>query len=249
MTDLELTELGDGEQPVLFVHGVLDRGRAFAGVAEVLMSECRMWWYDRRGYGASADAPGAPLTLDGQADDLIAIIDELPVEQPIVLAAHSFGGMSALYAALARPDRIGAIALYETGMAWLPGWPNDRVGELFFVDEDGSAAMEAIFGRQLDQLEPAARARRELEGRAFVIEQRTVRSPGYVPPDFGQLRVPLVYGRGDADMPWDLVTDYLAGLVPRFEAVRIAGASHNGHRSHPAEVAALVRRAIALMRA
>jgi len=248
MSDFELTELGHGDQPVLFVHGVLERGRSFAGVAEHLASECRMWWYDRRGYGASADAPGVPVALDGHVADLLDIIDELPVEGPLVLAAHSFGGISALYAALARPERVGALALYETGMAWLPGWPNDGINELFFAEDGGASAVAAIFGRQLEQLEPEARARREKEGHAFVAEQRTVRSPGYTPPDFGALRIPLVFGRGDAEMPWNLVVEYLQGLVRDVEVVRIPGAAHNGHRTHPAEVAGLVRRAIERMR-
>ena len=106
MTDLELTELGEGEQPVLFVHGVLDRGRAFARVADHLRAECRMWWYDRRGYGASAEAAGVPVALDGHVADLVAILDELPVDGPVVLAGHSAGGaLAADYAAVA--GRVG----------------------------------------------------------------------------------------------------------------------------------------------
>ena len=51
--DLEVTEVGDGDRLVVFVHGVLGRGRSFDRVADLLASECRMRWYDRRGYGTS----------------------------------------------------------------------------------------------------------------------------------------------------------------------------------------------------
>src|SRR5690606_38966770 len=133
----------------------------FAGVAEHLAGECRMWWYDRRGYGSSADPAAEPLPLEGHVADLVAVIDSLPVDRPIVLAAHSFGGVSSLCAALERPGRVGALALYETGMAWLPGWPDDGINALFFADDGGASAVARIFGRQLEGLEPEVRARRE----------------------------------------------------------------------------------------
>lgn len=246
MTDLAVTEVGGGAQPLVFVHGVLDRGRAFAKVAEQLAGECRMWWYDRRGYGASADAAGTPQPLPGHVDDLVAIIDELPVDGPVVLAAHSFGGVIALSTALRRPDRVAALALYETGMAWLPGWPVDGINELFFREDAETAAVEAIFGSQLDRLEPEARAWRQREGRAFVAEQLTVRTPGFAEPDLASLQAPVVYGHGDAEQPWALVVEHLRQRVRHLEVVRVPGAAHDGHRSHPVEVAGLVRRAVVL---
>src|SRR5215510_7043817 len=45
--DLEVTEVGSGDALVVFVHGVLDRGRSFDRVADVLAPECRLRCYDR----------------------------------------------------------------------------------------------------------------------------------------------------------------------------------------------------------
>jgi len=57
---LEVNEAGTGEQLVVFVHGVLDRGGSFRRVVALLRDECRMLWYDRRRAGGvrQARAPG-----------------------------------------------------------------------------------------------------------------------------------------------------------------------------------------------
>ena len=83
--DLEVTELGSGDALVVFVHGVLDRGTSFRRVADELDGDCRMLWYDRRGYGRSAGVAGVPSGIDGHITDLVAVLDG----RRAVVAAHS----------------------------------------------------------------------------------------------------------------------------------------------------------------
>jgi pimeloyl-ACP methyl ester carboxylesterase len=66
--DLAVTATGSGDTLVVFVHGVLGRGGSFDRVADVLASDCRVLWYDRRGYGGSAGAAGAPAAINGHID-------------------------------------------------------------------------------------------------------------------------------------------------------------------------------------
>src|SRR5262245_45116929 len=132
--DLEVTESGSGEELVVFVHGVLDRGTSFRHVAELLDGECRMLWYDRRGYGRSAAVTGVPSGIDGHIADLGAVLDG----RRAVVAAHSFGGITALGAAIRQPESVAALVLYETVTAWAPGW-DDRIMQGVLASEDPEA--------------------------------------------------------------------------------------------------------------
>jgi len=89
--DLIVTESGAGEALVVLVHGVLDRGRSFSRVAEFLSPDCRLAWYDRRGYGASANASGVPAGIDVHIADLVRVLDG----RRAVVVGHSFGGVVA----------------------------------------------------------------------------------------------------------------------------------------------------------
>jgi pimeloyl-ACP methyl ester carboxylesterase len=241
--DLEVTELGSGPQRVVFVHGVLDRGRSFARVAEELDAECRMCWYDRRGYGSSAGAPGAPVGVDGHIDDLLAVLGD----EPAVVVGHSFGGVSVVGAAIRAPELVQAVVLYETGMAWIPGWDDRFLRDVLWGEDPEGNGLRLLFGDRMDAMAPEQRARRRLEAQAFVAEERSVRT-GRPPYDLGGLRAPLVYGSSPS-YHFPVVAEHLAAVTPHVEAITIDEAGHNAHRSAPAAFAGLVRRGIELARA
>jgi pimeloyl-ACP methyl ester carboxylesterase len=238
--DLAVVEQGDGERLVVFVHGVLDRGRSFRRVARVLDGECRTVWYDRRGYGAAVDAPGTPAGVAEHADDLLDVLDG----RHAVVVGHSFGGVTALAAALRAPDVVDALVLYETGMAWLPTWDDRILQELLWGEEPERAGARLMYGARYDAMTDDERAALEREAQAFVAEERSVRQGG--PPfDVAALRVPLVYGCGDR-YHFSAVPDYLRTTLPEAEIVVLPGVDHNAHRNQPEAYAGLVRRAVEL---
>lgn len=239
-TGLDVVEMGDGAQPVVFVHGVLDRGRSFDNVAARLRGECRMAWYDRRGYGDSIDAPGAPVGVDGHIEDLLGVLDG----RPAVVVGHSFGGVTVLGAALAAPELVQAVVLYETGMAWIPEWDDRALQALLWNDDAELEAVRMMYRGRFEQMNPDERALRLAEGRAFVVEERSVRTGG-APFDISALEPPLVFGHSNLE-PFRVVADHVAGEVRRVEIVELPGAGHNAHRSQPGPFADLVRRGIAL---
>src|SRR5262245_1372086 len=124
--DLQVTERGRGDVLVGFVHGVLDRGRSFMRVARILDEECRMTWYDRRGYGASVDAARPGADIDAQVADVLTVLDG----RHGVVVGHSFGGMIALGAAAAAPDLVDALVVYETRLAWAAGYDDSMMRAL-----------------------------------------------------------------------------------------------------------------------
>ena len=236
--DLEVTEAGAGEALVMFVHGVLDRGRSFARVADLLTPHCRVSWYDRRGYGASADAAGVPANVDVHIDDLLAVLDG----RRAVVVGHSFGGVVAAGAAVRAPDNVEALVLYESVMAWTPGWDDRTMRETLWAEEPENAALRLMLGNRYDGMSHAARARLQRQARAFVAEERSTRAA--TPPyDPGELRVPLVYGFGD-DFPVAAVRQHLRSVARDAEFVTIPGADHNAHRTAPEAFAELVCRGL-----
>ena len=100
---------------VVFLHGGLGDSRLWAPVAERLADRFRTIRYDYRHYGRSDSPSGEWATLD----DLFAVLDALEVESA-ALVGLSLGGSIAIDAALARPERVWAIAHVAGAVTGLP---------------------------------------------------------------------------------------------------------------------------------
>ena len=103
---------------IALVHGSMDRSAGLLKLSRRLDDDHRVLRYDRRGYGRSAPHPG-PFGMDGQVDDLVALLDE----RPAVVFGHSYGGNVALAVAARRPDLVRAVGVYESPLSWLDWWP------------------------------------------------------------------------------------------------------------------------------
>ncbi len=239
--ELSVTEAGSGDVVVAFVHGVLDRGRSFTGVADALGSECRMLWWDRRGYGSAANTSSAAVGIDTQISDVLTVL----AGRRAVVVGHSFGGIIAMGVAARAPESVEAVVAYESCVAWAPGW-DDRAMQGVFLSEDPEAsALRLMFGERYDEMSGQERERRRRDAAVFLAEERSVREgPPY---DLAGVGCPVVYGVSDAAvMP--AVTDYLERRLPSIEFSTLPGAGHHAHRADPEWFAVLVRRAIALRR-
>ncbi len=77
---------------------------------------------DLRGHGRS-DKPRSGYTVDGITDDLAAVLEGLGIQEPVVLLAHSAGGLFAINFAARYPERLTKLVLVNTA-AQLPlsGW-------------------------------------------------------------------------------------------------------------------------------
>jgi pimeloyl-ACP methyl ester carboxylesterase len=239
--DLEVTEVGSGDDLVVFVHGVLGRGISFDRVAKFLSSECRMLWYDRRGYAQSTDL-GEPVGVDRHIADLISVLDG----RRAVVVGHSFGGVTAMGAAVQAPELVRALVVYETSTAWLPGWDDTVLQGVFGAEDPKTAALRLMLGDRYDSLSDADRAHRRKEASAFLAEEKSVRG-GLAPFDVAELHMPVVYGQSD-DRVMPMAVNHLQREVPHFEIVTIPGAGHHAHRTAPESFAALVRRGLELQR-
>jgi len=252
-TELWAQEVGEGPLVVL-VHGAMDRSSSFLRVRRQLEGECRVVRYDRRGYGRSL-AAGPPVSFDQQVDDLAAIVGD---RHAAALVGHSLGGVICLTLAERSPARVGAVLAYEAPMMWEPWWPTDSAGSAAVASSEGAAgdrdgaAAEAFMRRVLgdarwERLPAPVRAERRAEGATLLAELRSVRPPSPAPYDAERVTVPVVaaFGKHTQSQHRRAAQD-LARRAPRGVLETIEGAGHGAHLSHPAELAALVRRSLSL---
>jgi pimeloyl-ACP methyl ester carboxylesterase len=105
-------EAGAGPTLVL-VHGSPADGRAWSRVSRHLTARFRVLTPDLPGAGASSRLPdGAAAGRTAALGDAVAALLGAQAA-PVVLAGHSYGGNVALHAAIARPEKVRALALFE----------------------------------------------------------------------------------------------------------------------------------------
>jgi pimeloyl-ACP methyl ester carboxylesterase len=111
-TVLAYEDAGAGEPPVVLVHGIACHRAFMAPQAQFLRARHRVVAIDLRGHGDS-NAPRQRYTIDGLADDVGWVCEQLEVKHA-VLVGHSLGGLVALELAAARPDLTRGAVLIDS---------------------------------------------------------------------------------------------------------------------------------------
>ena len=109
--DLQVHELGGDGPPLLFVHATGFHGRVWEPLAAHL-PQFSKWSPDMRAHGDSTPPINRPLEWEGVADDVLAVVNALGVEQ-LYAVGHSKGGAALLLAEQRRPGTFRALYLYE----------------------------------------------------------------------------------------------------------------------------------------
>lgn len=110
--DLSYDDLGEGNIPIIFLHGFPFDKSMWQGQLDFLKSAYRVIAVDIRGFGKSTDEK-SPLSIDVFAADLITFMDQLSIEKAIVCGL-SMGGFITLNAHQRFPDRFEALILADT---------------------------------------------------------------------------------------------------------------------------------------
>jgi pimeloyl-ACP methyl ester carboxylesterase len=126
------------EKPtVVLVHGFASALEAWATVSPALAATHRVIALDLKGFGWT-DRPEGDYSPGAQARLLLKLLDQRGVTKAAIVA-HSWGSSVALAAALAAPERITKLVLYD---AWVY---EDQLPPLFhWARADGVG--EALFG-------------------------------------------------------------------------------------------------------
>ncbi|MGQ3675442.1 alpha/beta fold hydrolase [Xanthobacter sp. TB0139] len=102
---------GPGPALVL-VPGITSPAITWGFVAERLAEVFNVYVFDARGRGLSSSGPELDYSLDAMADDVVAILDALKLDNAIILG-HSMGARIAIRAAAKDASRMGRLVLVD----------------------------------------------------------------------------------------------------------------------------------------
>ncbi|HUF05524.1 MAG TPA: alpha/beta hydrolase [Aridibacter sp.] len=132
---LEIIDQGDPKgTPLVLLHGVTDSCRSFDLAMRYLPGAVRAISVSHRGHGGS-DKPSEGYNTNEYAADLLALLDALGVESPVI-AGHSMGSMTAQRFAFENPERLSGLVLVSAF-----GTFADKVGIREFL-ENGILPLE-----------------------------------------------------------------------------------------------------------
>ncbi|MEZ4238080.1 MAG: alpha/beta fold hydrolase [Myxococcota bacterium] len=111
----------DAAPTALFVHGLVMDNLAswYFTVANPVATTRPVALYDLRGHGRSA-RPETGYGIEALVSELVGVLDGLDLPRA-VFVGHSFGGLLALAAARAHPERCAGLVLVD-GLLPEPGW-------------------------------------------------------------------------------------------------------------------------------
>ncbi len=240
------SDAGPQSPLVVLVHGSMDRHTSFARIRNRLVESCHVVSYDRRGYAGSRAVSPPARGLEDHLADLAKVV----AGRSATLVGHSYGGTLVLAFAARHPELAASLLAYEPPLSWLEWWPTRGERSRPFGEMSGPEAAESFLVRMLGEryhrLPLRTREEAALDGDALVRELTALRAD---PPPFEpeEITPPALVARGENASSHQLRgTELLVARMPKAELRLIAGAGHDGHRSHPRQFAALVLEAVAL---
>src|SRR6202521_3999250 len=123
-TELHYVAAGKSGSPILLVHGFPETWWTFRKLIPLLASTHRVFAVDLRGFGDSANAPGA-YDSKVASEDLRLLIDKLDVG-PVHLTGQDISGATVFRLAAAHPEDVLSFTVIAMGLPGLgPGMPAD----------------------------------------------------------------------------------------------------------------------------
>ena len=116
--NLEVLDWGGSGRPLVFLAGAGNTAHIFDNFAPKFTSKFHVYGITRRGFGASsAPAPTKEnYTAERLGDDVLAILDALKLEQPI-LVGHSLGGEEMSSIGSRYPERVAGLVYLDAAYA------------------------------------------------------------------------------------------------------------------------------------
>ncbi|MEJ2866085.1 alpha/beta fold hydrolase [Actinomycetospora flava] len=242
---LAYRDRGEGD-PVVFVHGTPSYSHEWRHVVpHVEAAGHRVITYDLLGYGDSERPLDRDTSVGAQTDLLLALLDELGVENP-TLITHDIGGAIGQRVAVLHPGRIRRLMLIDT--VSYDSWPSATWQEIIRARLDSYASMsaadfEAMLTRQLtmtvadeavmtgDDLRAFLAPHRTAVGRTSFFEHQVrhydARYTREISDRLGEIAIPvrIVWGREDRWQPVSYA-EKLAADIPGALLVVLDGAGH-----------------------
>ncbi len=247
---------GRGERTLVFMHGFGCDQNDWRHVTPAFEDAYRVVLFDHIGAGKSDlsqyDA-GKYASLQGYADDLIALVRELGLQQPVVVG-HSVSAMIAVLAAVREPALFSGLVLVGPSPCYLNdgdyrgGFEREDIDELLATMESNffgwSGAMAPVIMGNPGQPELAGELSenfcrtdpaiaRQFARVTFLSDSRT---------ELPKLTVPSLIVQCTADVLAPLaVGDYLHAEMPGSTLSVLSATGHCPHMSAPADTVAAIK--------
>jgi 3-oxoadipate enol-lactonase len=225
---------GSGARHLLCLHGLVDTLEIWDRIAPALEKRGRVTCFDQRGHGGS-EAPEGPYRREDLAADAVAVLDAEGVAQTI-LVGHSMGGIVAMAAALAHPERVAGLVLIGTTSQCsekVAGWYERiaRAGE-----QHGTAGLaRAIYGETSKRP-----VRGDAQGLSHVTRMLKSLFDDPLTPRLAELTCPVLLLVGEKDPMGPKASEIIHAALPaqRSELRTLPGRGHWLHVEAPGEVVA-----------
>jgi pimeloyl-ACP methyl ester carboxylesterase len=113
---LEVVDWGGSGRPLVLLAALGADAHAFDTFAPKLTSIYHLYGITRRGFGASS-APASGYSADRLGDDVLAVIDTLKLDRPVLLG-HSIAGEELSSVGSRHPEKIAGLIYLEAGYAY-----------------------------------------------------------------------------------------------------------------------------------
>jgi non-heme chloroperoxidase len=113
---LEVLDWGGAGRPVVLIGGLGSDAHVFDQFAPKLAANYHVYGITRRGFGLSS-APYTGYSADRLGDDVVAVLDALHLDKPI-LVGHSLGGEELSSIGSRFPQRVAGLVYLEAGYGY-----------------------------------------------------------------------------------------------------------------------------------
>lgn len=238
---------GDGDVPLVMVHGGIGSHQVWEPVVPSLAESFRVLNYDRRGHGRS-DLPGDQMSVREHVDDLAAMIEELDLA-PAWLVGNSSGGSVVFRLCGEQPDLLRGAIVHEPALFGLLEEDPDAAPMLAgAIGAVGNVMEKVASGDETSAAEDFCEAMvgygtwdpMPTEMRQMMIDnvgrfpKEDVQVITCDPERIRSFEKPVLLTMGDESPPiYAPVIEKLTGILPGPEVVRLNGTGHVPQITHP----------------
>src|SRR5690625_2417756 len=145
--DGQMIEVGDRElhmnvegtstklPPVVIETGTGNWSYDWSNVQKELSKQTQVITYDCAGYGWS-DPPNEGFSLDETFSDLNAVLEEARTDIPVIIVAHSVGGVYARHFINQHPDKVAGLIFVDARNEFFKDDSTEEYNDAFFASQD-----------------------------------------------------------------------------------------------------------------
>jgi pimeloyl-ACP methyl ester carboxylesterase len=217
---------------MLLSHGYGATSRMWDGQVAAFAERWRLILWDMRGHGQSGDPADPALYSHAlSVGDMAAVLDACGERGPVIVGGLSLGGVFSLAFHLARPERVRALMLFDTG----PGFRNPEARRQWNERTERRAReLEARgIGDPVGGAETRLGRHRSARGLALAARGMLTQPDSSLIDSLPRIAVPTLVLVGSEDKNFLAAADYMAAKITGAQKVVIPGAGHSANLDQP----------------